>query len=202
MAEEITDRDPPAVGHEPRKPALDGVVEPESPLADELERDDRDEGLGDAARAEPIAGSQRHTGRERGEPARSRPVSCPVVDEHERTGARGGQDRLEPCVELGLRRQRGGCRGGGERRREREPEEDQPDSSEQGHRLRGHVSILCPVGRGGRQVAVPTAASETARLADAEVGERRCEEEAAGRDGEQAKAADGDRRSAGERADR
>jgi hypothetical protein len=72
VREQIADGDPVPIGQQAGKPPLDGVLQPEPMLRDELERDDRDEGLRDAAGAKAIPGAQRHPVVERGETARGR----------------------------------------------------------------------------------------------------------------------------------
>ena len=122
MPEQLPHGDPPAAGNETGEPALDRVVETKPLLRDELERDDCDEGLRDAACAKAIAGAQRHAALEHGEAARRRTTSRAVVDEHERTRSARRDDRVEMPPERGLRRRAGGGREErqGEERRYRE----------------------------------------------------------------------------------
>ena len=62
VIEQLAQRDAIAVGQHAREAALDGVVEAEAALADELERHDGGERLGDAADAHGVAGAQRAAG--------------------------------------------------------------------------------------------------------------------------------------------
>ena len=69
MGEQLSYGDPGAVRDEPGQQPLDRVSERQSVLADELEHDDCDEGLRDAAHTEAIVSVKRYTSFQYGEPA-------------------------------------------------------------------------------------------------------------------------------------
>ena len=100
VVQQLPDGDVAPVRDEPGQQALDGVVERELSLSDELEDDRRHEHLRLAA--DPEAVGWPHS-RSRARGFRSRGVPNRVVavaDEHERAGHTGSDDRVERACEL------------------------------------------------------------------------------------------------------
>lgn len=124
VPEEVLDRDPVTVRNESGQPALDRVPECQPALGDELERDDGDERLRDAADAEPVTRAQRCARRQHSEAPRRSTAGGSVVDEHEGTGASLRHDRPEQLSERTVGRRRraglGGTRAGERHRHESE----------------------------------------------------------------------------------
>src|SRR3954447_20844394 len=86
VAEELADGDLLPVRHDPGQPARNRVVEREPALCDELEDDRGDERLRDAADAETVVRTHRHSGLQVPVAARHADRLAAVTDEERRTG--------------------------------------------------------------------------------------------------------------------
>ena len=103
VVEELAHGDALAVGDQPGQPALDGVLERESLLGDELQDDGGDERLGDTADAEAVACAHPGLGLQLAVAAREadRPVS--VADEQHRARHTGGDNLIQARAEASPR---------------------------------------------------------------------------------------------------
>ena len=104
MPEEVAHRDATAVREKAGEPALDGIAQPQALLSDELEHDDGDERLRDAACPESISGPERHATADVREAAHRLDPRPAVLDEDEGPRASGRDDRAELRAEWTGRR--------------------------------------------------------------------------------------------------
>jgi hypothetical protein len=105
--EQLAYVDPIAVGQDAGQPALDRVRKRELVLADELQRDGRDERLRVAAGTEAIGRTQRTPAAVVGNTGGVQPDPVTVVDERDHAGGAGVDDAPQ------IRRQRWACGGRG-----------------------------------------------------------------------------------------
>ena len=125
VREQLPHRDPVAVRDEAGQPPLDRVSEPEPLLGDELEDEDRDERLRDAAGAESIAGAERDASPKHCQAGCFLAARSAPIDEHERPRAARSDNRVERptirtarrCGPATARRERPGSQHGDQRQR-------------------------------------------------------------------------------------
>jgi hypothetical protein len=93
VREQLSQGDPRPVRNKAGEPTLDRVTESQPVFGDELEYDNRDERLGDAACPKPIVGAQRHAAVKHGKPSRCLAPGRTIIDKHQRTRASRINDR-------------------------------------------------------------------------------------------------------------
>ena len=94
MREQLPYGDSASAREEAGQPTLDRVCEPHPVLVDELEHDDRNERLRDAAYAETIMGAERYASLQHGETAGLLASRGTVIDQNECAGTSRLDDRV------------------------------------------------------------------------------------------------------------
>src|SRR3989449_4942707 len=101
MVEQLTDSDVPSIGHQPREPALHGVIERELAFLDELQHHNGNETLREASNPELIGHSHRRPRRQLAVPGSQPDDLVPIAEQYNDSRCARGYKRVHGPLDPG-----------------------------------------------------------------------------------------------------